>query len=272
MNREQELLQKFLDILCYDFEVEIKPKLIYTEIPPEKFMGIGGVYSPEHFTIQINVFDFKTVIHEFIHHLQFEQVGWDFEKYISQFMGGGMSAHRIAMTRELETFAMEIALNKIYADVISRIELRFKAEPLGQAELCRRLVKYILDDFLSKVDEELYRTEYILETETDPLSKDILGIFLEIFDKIHGIYDWVKRTLKYTIRACTKQWKTPESLELNRYIANIQYKTDDYSDILEKAIDDYIPIPSKSEIKKKLEEIKHLHNEFRNLLLKVSPS
>jgi hypothetical protein len=270
MTQEQELLQKFLDILCNDFEVEIRPKLIYAEIPPEKFVGTGGVYSPEHLTIQINIFDFKTVIHEFTHHLQFEQVGWDFEKYISQFTGGGMPAHHIAMTRELEAFAMEMALNKIYADIINRIELGFKAEPLGRMELCRRLVKYILD-FLSKVDEELHKADYILETERDPLSKDILGILSEIFDKIYGVYDWVRRTLKYTIRACTKQWKAPESLKFDHYITAIQYKTDDYSDILEKVIDGHIPIPSKREIKKELEEIKRLHIEFKDLLLRVFP-
>jgi hypothetical protein len=271
MTREQELLQKFLDILCNDFEVEKKPKLIYTEIPPEKFMGIGGVYSPEHLTIQINVFNFRTVIHEFTHHLQFEQVEWDFKKYISQFTGSRMIAHHIAMTHELEADAMDIALNKIYADIINRIELGFKAEPLGRAELCRRLVKYILDDFLSRVDEELHKADYILETETDPLSKDILEIFLEIFDRIHGVYDWVKRILKYTIRVCTKQWRVPESIKFDHCITIIRYKTDSCSDILEKAINNYIPIPSKREIKKDIEEIKRLHIEFKDLLLMISP-
>jgi len=269
MIREQELLQKFLDILYNDFEVGIKPKLIYAPIPLERFTKTGGVYSAKDVAILVNVFDFDAVLHEFTHHLQFEQVGWDFEKYISQFMG--RLADQLAITYELEAFTMEVVLGEIYADVINRMIFGFKKiEPLGRRELCQKLVKYILVELL-RVDEEVYRIEYILNTETDPLSKNVLEILLELFGRIDLVYDWVKRTLKYTIRACTKQWEMPESQKFSYYITTIQYKTDDCSDMLEKAINDFIPIPSKDKLKKKLEEIKRLHTEFRDLLLRVFP-
>jgi hypothetical protein len=166
---------------------------------------------------------------------------------------------------------MEVVLGEIYADVINRMIFEFKKiEPLGRRELCQKLVKYILVELL-RVDEEVYRIEYILNTETDPLSKNVLGILLELFGRIDLVYDWIKRTLKYTIRACTKQWEMPESRKFSYYITTIRYKTDDCSDMLEKAINDLIPIPSKDDLKKKLEEIKHLHTEFRDLLFKAFP-
>jgi hypothetical protein len=270
MISEQELLQKFLDILCNDFEVGIRPKLIYAPIPLERFTKTGGVYSAKDVAILVNVFDFDAVLHEFTHHLQFEQSGWDFEKYISQFIGGRL-ADQLAITYELEAFTMEVVLGEIYADVINRMIFGFKKiEPLGRRELCQKMVKYILEELL-RVDEEVYRIEYILNTETDPLSKNVLGIFLELFGRIDLVYDWIKRTLKYTIRVCTKQWEIPEFPKFTYYITTIRYKTDDCSDTLEKAINDYIPIPSRDSLKKKLDEIKYLHTEFRDLLFRVFP-
>jgi hypothetical protein len=212
---EKGLLERYLWILCQDFAVKREPGLIYK--PYEKKIGLSGIYDVKAESIILYTPNYRTLIHEFIHHLQYEQYGYDYEKYIKD---RRKDIHRPYFKRkfEIEAHKMEHVLSGIYDQVFSR---GFLAEPIGNELLGTELVGYtishsilgklILEQIINRINEITDTTDY-----TKFIDVSITSEFA------YNEYESMGYTLKYAVRAYFLQWYIPELNKLNREINAIK--------------------------------------------------
>jgi hypothetical protein len=231
MNDEKDILERYLWILCNDFVVERKPGLIY--IPSEKKVGISGLYNAKTETIILYVNDYDALIHEFIHHLQYEWCGYDYEKYLKYIRREKNKPH-LKRDYEIEAYKVEHILSSIYESTFSR---GIDAEPLGNELLSEQLVRHItgkiilaeqmLESVINKLNEITEPVDYIPLIDVSLTSR-----------LAHSEYEYIGYILKYTVRAYFLRWHIPELDELNGEIKIVKRQIKKY----EKVIGNYFKL------------------------------
>jgi hypothetical protein len=232
MNDEKDILERYLWILCNDFVVERKPRIIY--IPSERKVGVVGAYDAKTETIILWIFDYRALIHEFIHHLQYEECGYDYKKYIRK-----MSAERRKLyferEYEIEAHKIEAVLSVIYEDTF---EQGINAEPLGNDRLAEFLVAHTVGKIITTermLEEVIDYTTAVIATEDFTRLADVYALSMIAYNE----YESIMYLLKYTTRAYYLKWHIPELDDLNREIREIMKHLDTCRDISNK----YIRLP-----------------------------
>jgi hypothetical protein len=211
----KKILERYLWILCQDFAVKRKPGLIY--MPQEKKVGLHGLYDAKIESIILYVPNYRTLIHEFIHHLQYEQYGYNYEKYIED-INKEIYKPYIKKKYEIEARRVEYVLSSIYEPVFRR---GIDAEPLGNELLSTELVGYtishiilgkmILEQIIDRINEITDPTDYTKFIDIAVTSKFAYNEF-----------ESIEYILKYAVRAFFLQWDIPELGKLNREIKAIK--------------------------------------------------
>jgi hypothetical protein len=214
MNMEKEILEGYLWILCNDFVVDRKPRLVY--IPSDRKIGIVGAYDAKTETIILFIYDYKALTHEFIHHLQYEECGYDYEEYMKRMMS---ERRKIYFEREyeIEAFYAGQALSHIYKETF---EQGINAEPLGNEELAEHLVSYLITRFTvaeSMLEQATDYTMAVISLEDYTRLIDIASLSALAYNE----YEEIKYTLKYVARAFFLRWNIPELQDLYKEINEI---------------------------------------------------
>jgi hypothetical protein len=209
MNDDKYILERYLWILCNDFVVERKPRIIY--MPSERKVGVVGAYDAKTETIILCIFDYRALIHEFIHHLQYEECGYDYSKYIREISA---ERHKPYFEREyeIEAHKTEEVLSEIYEDTF---EQGIYAEPLGNDRLAEYLVSQHITMFLiteQMLEQAIDYTTAVIATEDFIRLTDICALSILAYNK----YESIKYLLKYTARAYYLKWNIPELQDLYR--------------------------------------------------------
>jgi hypothetical protein len=214
MNREEEILNNYLNILCNDFVVERKPRLSY--IPSDRKVGIVGAYDAKTETIILFIYDYKALIHEFIHHLQYEECGYDYIEYIKRLKAEKRKPY-FKRESEIEATYTELALSCIYKETF---EQGINAEPMGNEELAERLVSYLITRFIvakSMLEQATDYTMAVIALEDYTRLLDIAALSTLAYSECEEI----KYTLKYVARAFFLRWNIPELQDLYKEIDEI---------------------------------------------------
>jgi len=224
MNDEKDILERYLQILCNDFVVERKPKLVY--MPSDKKIGIVGAYDAKTETIILLIYDYKALIHEFIHHLQYEECGYDYREYMRKMQ---TERRKLYFEREYEIEASyaEQALSHIYEDAFRQ---GINAEPLGNEELAGHLVSYLITRFIvaeSMLEQAIDYTTAVIALEEYTRLIDIAALSGLAYNE----YEEIKYTLKYVARAFFLRWNIPELQDLYKEINEILDQLDLCKDI-----------------------------------------
>jgi hypothetical protein len=211
MNNEEKILERYLWILCNDFVVERKPRVVY--IPSDRRVGVIGAYDAKTETIILWTSDYRALIHEFIHHLQYEECGYDYKKYINKHE---REKHKPYLNRESEIEAdkTEKALSNIYKDTFSK---GINAEPLGNDGLAERLVSHTITKFTiteQMLEEAIDYTTAVIALEEYNRLIDVYVLSILAYNE----YESIKYTLKYTARVYYLRWNIPELHDLYREI------------------------------------------------------
>jgi len=211
MNDEKDILERYLWILCNDFVVERKPRIIY--IPSDRRVGVVGAYDAKTETIILCIFDYRALIHEFIHHLQYEECGYDYRKYIKM-MEAEKRKPYLNREYEIEADKTEKALSNIYKDTFSQ---GIDAKPLGNDGLAERLVAHTITKFTiteQMLEESIDYTTAVIALEEYNKLIDVYVLSMLAYNE----YESIKYTLKYTARAYFLRWDIPELHDLYREI------------------------------------------------------
>jgi hypothetical protein len=224
MNMEKEILERYLWILCNDFVVERKPRLVY--IPSDRKVGIVGAYDAKTETIILFIYDYKAIIHEFIHHLQYEECGYDYREYMNRIQ---TERRKLYFEREYEIEASyaEQALSHIYKETF---EHGINAEPLGNEELAEHLGSYLITRFTvaeSMLEQATDYTMAVIALEDYTRLIDIASLSALAYNE----YKAIKYTLKYVARAFFLRWNIPELQDLYKEINEILDQLDICKDI-----------------------------------------
>jgi hypothetical protein len=215
MNIEKEILEKYLWILCNDFVVERRPGVVY--IPQDKKVGVCGFYDAKTEAIIMFLFDYRALIHEFTHHLQYERCGYDYEKYIREIRREKDKPY-LTRSYEIEACEVEQTLSSIYESTFSR---GINAEPLGNDRLAEELVIHALN--------KIHISELMIES----IIRNISGVNEPTdYDKLieasvtarlaYDEYESMGYLLKYVARAFFLRWDIPKLGKLNRKIEAIK--------------------------------------------------
>jgi hypothetical protein len=227
MNDEEKILERYLYILCNDFVVDRKPRLLY--IPSEKKVGIVGVYDAKTETIILHISEYDALIHEFIHHLQYEECGYDYSKYISKLRA---ERHKPYFKREyeIEAHKVEAVLSEIYKDTFKQ---GINAEPLGNDGLAELLVARSITKFTiteQMLEEAIDYTTAVIVTEDFTRLADVYALSILAYNE----YESIMYLLKYTARTYYLKWHIPELEDLNRETREIMKRLDICKDMSSK--------------------------------------
>jgi hypothetical protein len=224
MSREELILDYYLQILCNDFVVERKPRLSY--MPSYGKIGILGAYDAKTETIILFICGYKPLIHEFIHHLQYEECRYNYREYIKRLKAERRKPY-LERESEIEASYTEQALLYIYKETF---EQGINAEPLGNEELAERLVDYIITKFTvtdSILEQAIDYTMAVIALDEYTRLMDISTLSAVAYDECRAI----KYTLKYVARAFFLRWNIPELQELYTEIDEIMDQLDTCKDI-----------------------------------------
>jgi hypothetical protein len=173
----QRAISRFIRILSVDFRIE-PPKAVYADI--EK--PYHGYYDLDHRTILIRTAESYVILHEFIHYLQHESVGW------VKIRGPEFLVHE-AFEETADMIAT--SLNKIYSIVFIDILLGKKVNPLGYRTVAKHLFEDLIMGHIRTIEKGL---EMLIDPNIEHEKKvDILlGIETEV-EKIKRIFPYFCR-------------------------------------------------------------------------------
>jgi hypothetical protein len=224
MNREEEILNNYLNILCNDFVVERKPRLSY--IPYERKVGIVGLYDAKIETIILYTSDYRSLIHEFIHHLQYEECGYDYKEYMKRMKTERYKPY-FKREYEIEAQKLEAELSDIYKETFER---GINAKPIGNDKLAEELVGTIITKFtvtIQMLEEAIDYTTATIVTEDFTRLPEVFALSAIAYTQ----YESMLYLLKYVARAYFLKWNIPELQDLNKEIREIMERLDLCKDI-----------------------------------------
>ena len=252
MNGIEEVARRFVKILCNDFGVDVIPNVIHIKL----HIGLSGSYYAKTYSITISRLDYRTIIHEFIHHLQYERIGYNYDEFVRECLRESKKQYWLRES-EIEARVMSSTLYDIYRPVFKNI---FRAKPLGSERLCRELVMAIHDQM--KLVDRRIKEGYMGSVDWHAFNIDFISDY----------YSNIKYILRYAIRACFRQWEIPESEEMFRQIRLIRTLSKRYSTILKSKIElPGVEEQYKHRIESMYNRLKSLHEEFRDMLSRVFP-
>jgi hypothetical protein len=250
MNGIEDVARFFVEILCKDFEVDVIPNVIHFR----PHIGIRGSYYAKVYAITISGLNHRTIIHEFIHHLQYERIGYNYDKYIREWLRESKKPY-IFRESEIEARIMTDILYDIYRPVFKKL---FRAKPVGRENLCRYLVSRIYY-YLRKVDECL---------KVD-IEETIGWHDLMLWD-VADFYMRLRYITRYAVRVCFGRWDIPELEELDRYARFIRKLANRYRTLLKKGRkrpeteEEYV-----NRVVRMYNRLIELHTEFRDMISRV---
>ena len=253
MNGIEDIARFFVEILCKDFEVDVIPNVIHFR----PHVHIRGSYYAKVCAITISELNHRTIIHEFIHHLQYERVGYSYDKYIREWLRESKKPY-IFRESEIEARIMTDILYDIYRQVFKNM---FRAKPIGRENLCRYLVTRIYY-YLRKVDE-------CLKTEIE----EVIGMHDLMLWDIADFYMRIRYITKYAVRVCFGRWDIPESEELDKYTRHIRKLANRYRTLLKRERKQpETEIEYINRISRMYNRLEELHTEFKDLISRVFPT
>jgi len=253
MNGIEDIARYFVEILCKDFEVDVIPNVIHFR----PSIGVRGSYYARVYAITISELSLSLILHEFIHHLQYERMGYDYDKFIREWLRESKRPY-IFRESEIEARIMTDILIDIYKPVFKNL---FRAKPIGRENLCRYLIKRIRY-YLRKVDECL-----------KPDIEEVIGWHDIIFSDIADFYWRLRYITMYAVRVCYGRWDIPESEELDRLAQHIRKLANRYRTLLKKerkrpeTEKEYV-----NRVTRMYNRLAELHTEFKDLASRVFPT
>jgi hypothetical protein len=173
----QRAISRFIRILSVDFRIE-PPKAVYADI--EK--PYHGYYDLNHRTILIHTAESYVILHEFVHYLQHESIGWVKIRGL-EFLA------REAFEETADMIAR--SLNKIYSNVFVDILSGKKVSPLGYRTVAKHLFEDLIMGHIRTIERGL---KMLVDPSIDYEKKAdiLLGIENEV-EKIKWIFPYFCR-------------------------------------------------------------------------------
>jgi hypothetical protein len=191
----QRAISQFIRILSIDFRIE-PPKAVYADI--EK--PYHGYYDLSHRTILICTAESYVILHEFVHYLQHESVGW------VKIRGPEFLIHE-AYEETADMIAR--SLNKIYSNIFADILSGKKVSPLGYRTVARHLFEDLIMGYVRTIERAL---KMLGDPSIDYEKK--VDILLGIENEVEKI----KRIFPYFCRVRFGKWDA----ECKRLLRNLE--------------------------------------------------
>jgi hypothetical protein len=191
----QSAISRFIKILSADFRIE-PPRAVYVNI--EK--PYNAYYDFSYRTILICKVESYVILHEFVHYLQHESIGWIKVIELEPLL-------RKAMEETADIVAR--SLDKIYSKVFADILAGKNVSPLGYRTVAKHLFEDLIMDHIRKIERGIKMLEdpnIDYEEKTDIL----LGIETEV--------EKIKRIFPYFCRVRFRKWNA----ECKRLLQNLE--------------------------------------------------